>query len=303
VGDGLLNGIPGWGNGEFEYYTANPENAATDGEGNLVITARELDTATSGLRCWYGPCEYTSARLITWDRAEFKFGRVEARLRLPYGQGLWPAFWMLGADLADVGWPQSGEIDIMESVGFEPTTIHATVHGPGYSGGEGIGAGYDLPQGTVSEEFHVYAIEWTPDQIRWLVDEVNSFTAAADDIPAGTKWVYNHPFFLILNVAVGGNWPGAPDETTAFPQTMHVDYVRVYGAPDTAERFEHTFSDDVSGWKQITIPLAELVRSADQPIGAPDDGLGLIEVWGYGLKLPAGRSGRFYLDRMRLETP
>jgi beta-glucanase (GH16 family) len=303
VGDGLLNGIPGWGNGEFEYYTASPENAATDGEGNLLITARDVDSSTSDLRCWYGPCEYTSARLITWGRAEFEFGRVEARLRLPYGQGLWAAFWMLGTDMAEAGWPAAGEIDIVENVGFEPATVHGTVHGPGYSGGEGIGASYDLPDGNVHDDFHIYAIEWTRDQIHWFVDDVNTFTATADDIPAGTEWVYNHPFFIILNVAVGGNWPGPPDETTTFPQTMHVDYVRVYGAADTAERFEATFTDDAAGWRQITVPFSELSRSAAQPDGAPDDGLGLSEVWGYGLRLPAGSSGSFTMDKMRFEVP
>jgi len=303
VGDGLLNGIPGWGNGEFEYYTASPENAATDGQSNLLITARDVGTATSGTRCWYGPCEYTSARLITWGRAEFEFGRLDARLKLPQGQGLWSAFWMLGADLAEVGWPQSGEIDIMENVGREPGQVHGTVHGPGYSGSDGIGAGFDLPAGTASEGFHVYAVEWTPDQIRWSVDDVNTFTATVDDIPTGTEWVYDHPFFVILNVAVGGNWPGPPDETTAFPQTMHVDYVRAYGAPDTAERFEYTFPDDVAGWRQITIPFSELSRSAVQRDGAPDDGLGLSEIWGYSWRLQAGNSGSSYLDKLRLEAP
>jgi beta-glucanase (GH16 family) len=299
VGDGRLQGIPGWGNGELEYYTASPENAATDGEGNLVITARELDPETSNLRCWYGPCEYTSARLITWGRAEFAFGRVEARLKLPRGQGLWPAFWMLGTDLAKVGWPQSGEIDIMENVGREPATVHGTIHGPGYSGGSGVGAGHDLPDGNVSDDFHVYAIEWTPDQIRWFVDGENHFTATPDSIPSGTEWVYNHPFFLILNLAVGGNWPGPPDEATTFPQTMHVDYVRVYGAPNTSERFGYAFADDFVGWKQITIRFDALTRSANQPDGAPDDGLTLTEVWGYGFGLPAGSGGSFYIDQLR----
>jgi len=303
VGDGLLNGIPGWGNGEFEYYTASPENAATDGQGNLVITAREVNTAISNLRCWYGPCAYTSARLTTWGRAEFEFGRVEARLKLPRGQGTWSAFWMLGTDLDRVGWPQSGEIDIVENVGREPATVHGTIHGPGYSGGQGIGAGYDLPAGAVSDDFHVYAVEWTSDQIRWFVDDFNYFTVTAGDVPAGTEWVYNHPFFIILNLAVGGNWPGLPDATTTFPQTMHVDYVRVYGASNASERFEYAFADDFTGWKQIRLPFADFVRSATQPAGAPDDDLTLTEIWGYGLVLSPGSSGSLYLDRMRFETP
>lgn len=302
VGDGMMNGIPGWGNGELEYYTDSPENAATDGQGNLVIAAKRLDPVGSNLMCWYGPCEYTSARLITWGRAEFAFGRVEARIKLPFGQGLWSAFWMLGTNLDQAGWPQGGEIDIMENVGREPATVHGTIHGPGYSGGGAVGKGYDLPTGSVSDDFHVYAIEWTPDRIRWFVDEVNFFTATPDSIPAGTEWVYNHPFFLILNLAVGGNWPGDPDETTTFPQEMLVDYVRVYGAVDSSERFEYTFLDDSAGWRHIVVPFSAFVRSTNQPEGAPDDGLDLGEIWGYGLSLPSAGSGSFYLDQIRLET-
>ena len=300
VGDGLLNGIPGWGNGELEYYTDSQENMAMDGEGNLVITARKIDPGSSDLWCWYGQCEYTSARLITWGRAEFAFGRVEARLKLPSGQGMWPAFWMLGTDLAEVGWPQSGEIDIMENVGREPAIVHGTIHGPGYAGGNGIGAEYE-PSSPVADDFHVYAIEWMPDQIRWLVDGVIYASVTADDIPAGADWVYNHPFFLILNLAVGGNWPGAPDETTVFPQTLLVDYVRVYGAPNSSERFEFSFEDVFTGWQPINVPFSNLTRSAEQPAGAPDDGLDLAEVWGYGYRFPAGTSGSFYLDRVRFE--
>lgn len=298
IGDGFLNGIPGWGNGELEYYTDNPENVATDGEGNLVITAVQLDPATSDLQCWYGACEYTSARLITWGNVEFEYGRVEARLKLPFGQGMWPAFWMLGTDLAEVSWPQSGEIDIMENIGREPSTTHGTIHGPGYSGGEGIGAPYELAEGTVADDFHVYAIEWTPDQIRWFVDDEEFLTLTPDDIPAGSEWVYNHPFFIIMNVAVGGNWPGLPDETTTFPQTMHVDYVRVYGAPDTAERFSVTFTDDTAGWQQITLPFADFVRSADQPAGASEEGLNLQDIWGYTFRLPANN---YYMDKLSFE--
>jgi len=138
IADGFLNGLTGWGNGEFEYYTDSPTNASTDGEGNLVITVAE---STDNLPCWYGPCDYTSARLITWDRLEFQYGRIEARIKIPFGQGLWPAFWMLGTDLEEVGWPQSGEIDIVENIGREPATAYGTIHGPGYSGGQSIGNG------------------------------------------------------------------------------------------------------------------------------------------------------------------
>lgn len=302
IGDGMLNGILGWGNGEFEYYTDEPENAATDGEGNLVITAKEIDSDASNLRCWYGPCQYTSARLITWGSAEFAYGRVEARLKLPYGQGIWPAFWMLGIDLDEVGWPQSGETDIMENIGSEPATIHGTIHGPGYSGGEGIGAGIDLLEGNYADDFHVFAIEWQPNQIRWLMDDNEYLNLTPDDIPAGTEWVYNHPFFIILNLAIGGNWPGSPDETTVFPQMMMVDYVRVFGTANTSERFEYSFVDDFEGWQQIVIPFEAFERSSNQPAGAPDDGLDLSEIWGYSLSVTADADGMFYLDKFRRES-
>ena len=301
IGDGLLNGNPGWGNGEFEYYTDQPENASTDGQGNLVITALEVDPQVSNLMCWYGSCKYTSARLITWGSMEFAFGRVEARLKLPYGQGLWPAFWMLGADLSEVGWPQSGEIDIMENIGSEPSTIHGTIHGPGYSGGSGIGESYDLSDANFSDGFHIFAIQWTPDEISWYVDGENFLTLTPESIPPGAQWVYNHPFFIILNLAVGGNWPGAPDETTTFPQTLMVDYVRVFGAPNNSERFTYSFVDDFTGWQQIVIPLETFIRSQDQPEGAPNDGLDLGKIWGYDFILP-NLGGSFYFDKFRLET-
>ncbi|MFL7793665.1 MAG: family 16 glycosylhydrolase, partial [Anaerolineae bacterium] len=299
IGDGTINANPGWGNSELEYYTDSVENAATDGQGNLVITAKESDDS---LTCYYGPCEYTSARLISWHKAEFAHGRIEARLQVPFGQGLWPAFWALGTDIGEVGWPQSGELDIMEHIGREPTWVYGTIHGPGYSGGAGVGAGYENPDGEAfSDDFHVYAVEWEPDEIRWYVDDVQFFSATPDD--ASGEWVFNHPFFIILNVAVGGNWPGYPDETTVFPQTMHVDYVRVYQGPDTAERFEATFTDSFSGWQQVVIPFTSFTRSADQPPGARDDGLTLSEVWGYGFELPEGgtTSGAMRLDQVRLE--
>ena len=310
TGDGTLNGIPGWGNGELEYYTNNPENVAMDGAGNLVITATKVNTETSDLLCWYGPCEYTSARLLTANRFEVEYGRVEARIQVPYGNGLWPAFWMLGNNIGEVGWPQSGELDIMENIGREPNIVHGTIHGPGYSGCCGVGGGYTLPSGNLSDEFHVFAVEWSPEEIRWFMDDINYFTATIDDIPDGTEWVFDHPFFILLNVAVGGNWPGSPDDTTVFPQTMHVDYVRVYQAADTAERFEYTFADNFSGWQKITIPFDVFTRSANQPAGAPDDGLTLTSVMGYGFAFPEGafpegafpEANTFMLDYVRLET-
>jgi beta-glucanase (GH16 family) len=240
VGDGSDRGIPGWGNRELEYYTDSTENAAMDGAGNLVITAMAVDAGTNKLRCYYGACQYTSARLITGDNVEVTYGRVEARIRVPPGQGLWAAFWMLGSDLAEVGWPQSGEIDILEHIGKEPATVHGTVHGPGYSGENGIGQSYDLPEDQVfTDDFHVFAIEWEAQEIRWYVDGHHFNTVASGDLRPGANWVFDHPFFIILNVAVGGYWPGNPDESTIFPQSMYVDYVRVYQAAETAESLGH----------------------------------------------------------------
>jgi beta-glucanase (GH16 family) len=217
----------GWGNQERQYYTARAENVSLDGGGRLVITAR-AEPAGSALGCWYGGCRYTSARLKTQGKFEPTHGRVEARIRVPRGQGIWPAFWMLGADIDRVGWPQCGEIDVMENIGREPTVVHGTVHGPGYSGGSGIGVAYTLGSATFAEDYHVFAVEWMPGEIRWLVDGREYGRVTPTNLPAGATWVFDHPFFLLLNVAVGGLWPGDPDATTTFPQQMLVDYVRVY---------------------------------------------------------------------------
>ncbi|MCK1821517.1 family 16 glycosylhydrolase [Streptomyces sp. XM83C] len=221
----LETGGGGFGNHELEYYTNRPDNVSLDGAGHLVITARK-NTDTS-LTCWYGPCQYTSARLNTARTFTQKYGRIEARIKVPRGQGMWPAFWMLGDDLGSAGWPASGEIDIMENVGYEPGTVHGTLHGPGYSGGGGIGAAYTLPDGKAfADDFHVFAVDWSPSAISWSVDGRTYQTRTPADV-GGNKWVYDHPFFLLLNLAVGGDWPGSPDANTAFPQTMTVDYVRV----------------------------------------------------------------------------
>ncbi len=220
----LETGGWGWGNSELQYYTDSTLNAVHDGR-NLVITA--LEQRPPGLRCWYGPCRYTSARLNTRGKFEQRYGRFEARIKLPRGQGLWPAFWMLGNNFGAVRWPLCGEIDIMEQIGREPRTIHGTIHGPGYSGGEGIGKAYTLPT-DFAQAFHVFALEWEPEALRWYVDGVLYQTRTPADLPEGTRWVFDRPFFLILNLAVGGGWPGAPDATTRFPARMLVDYVRVY---------------------------------------------------------------------------
>jgi beta-glucanase (GH16 family) len=220
-------GGDGWGNQEREYYTAGAENASLDGGGRLVITAR-AEPPDSPYRCWYGTCRYTSARLKTKGKFEQTFGRFEARMRIPRGQGIWPAFWMLGADIDQVGWPRCGEIDVMENVGREPAIVHGTIHGPGYSGGSGIGGAYTLATGSFADDYHVFAVEWTPGQIRWLVDgnEYRRITPAG--LPPGTTWVFDRTFFMLMNIAVGGTWPGDPDASTVLPQQMLVDYVRVY---------------------------------------------------------------------------
>ncbi|MER3444354.1 MAG: hydrolase [Armatimonadota bacterium] len=220
----------GWGNGnsELQYYTESTLNAVHDGR-NLAITA--LEQRRPGLRCWYGPCRYTSARLNTRGKFEQRYGRFEARIKLPRGQGLWPAFWLLGNNIGTVSWPLCGEIDVMENIGREPRTVHGTLHGPGYSGGAGIGKPYTLPA-DFADAFHVFALEWEPQELRWYVDGVHYQTRTPADLPEGARWVFDRPFFLILNLAVGGAWPGMPDATTRFPQRMLVDYVRVYERTD-----------------------------------------------------------------------
>ena len=215
----------GWGNDELEYYTDSIENVSHNGDGQLMITAMK-GQPESDETCWYGQCAFTSARCTTANKVAFTHGRVEARIKIPRGQGIWPAFWMLGSNFSDIGWPSSGEIDIMENVGYEPTTVHGTVHGPGYSGASGIGNSF-ASDSEFADDFHVYAIDWDPKVIRWYVDGKLYGIVSVNDI-RNREWVFDHDFFLIMNVAVGGSWPGFPDETTEFPQEMRVDYVRVY---------------------------------------------------------------------------
>jgi beta-glucanase (GH16 family) len=213
----------GWGNHELEYYTNRLQNAQIQ-NGSLVMTAlEETYTGADGVTR-----NYTSARLKTEGEFAQAYGRFEAHIKIPYGQGLWPAFWMLGNNIGTVSWPRSGEVDIMENIGKEPSTIHGTIHGPGYSGANGIGSPYSLASGKFSDDYHLFAVEWQPNVIRFYVDNQLYATRTPADLPAGTTWVYDHPFFIILNVAVGGSWPGNPDNTTVFPETMLVDYVRVY---------------------------------------------------------------------------
>ncbi|WP_433792621.1 family 16 glycosylhydrolase [Actinoplanes sp. CA-252034] len=213
----------GFGNSELQYYTNSTNNVRQDGQGHLAITARKENP--SNLQCWYGTCQYTSGRILTSGKFTQRYGRFEASIKVPKGQGIWPAFWMLGDNLGSVGWPQSGEIDIMENVGKEPNKLYGTVHGPGYSGGSAIGGNRTL-SAPLGDAFHSYAVEWSPNLIVWYLDGSEYFRVTPASL-GGRQWVFDHPFFLILNVAVGGNWPGSPDASTSFPQTMLVDWVRV----------------------------------------------------------------------------
>ena len=214
-------GAGGWGNNELQYYTSRTNNVRIE-NGRLVIEARQEN---------YEGSSYTSARIKTQGKAAWLYGRFEARIQIPRGQGMWPAFWMLGTNITSVGWPNCGEIDIMENIGREPDTVHGTVHGPGYSGGGGIGGADALPGGAAfADDFHVFAVEWVTNRITWFVDGQEYFRVTPTNLPAGAPWVFTQPQFLLLNVAVGGNWPGYPDATTTFPQRMLVDYVRVYAA-------------------------------------------------------------------------
>jgi len=223
TGTGCPNNC-GWGNNELETYTSRAANSDQEG-GFLVIKAlKETFTGADNITR-----NFTSARLLTRNKFSQAFGRFEARIKIPFGQGLWPAFWMLGDNIGTAGWPTCGEVDIMENIGKEPSIVHGTFHGPGYSGGSGVSAAYMLPNGQkFSDDFHTFAVEWEPNVVRFYVDGLLYKTRTPADLPAGTSWVFDHPFFIILNVAVGGGWPGNPDATTVFPQQMRVDYVRVY---------------------------------------------------------------------------
>lgn len=226
-------GGDGWGNQELQYYTNSSDNAALDGAGNLAIMVRR--TASQSRNRRFGGCPYTSARLITRDRVAFSYGLVQARIRLPEGRGMWPAFWMLGQDIDQVGWPQCGEIDVMENFGKDPTTVRGTVHGPGYAGADGITAAHDAGV-RLADDFHLYSVHWQPERIRWYLDDQLYSTVTPDDLQ-GKPWVFDHNFFLLLNVAVGGTFSVSPDPSATFPQTMLVDYIRVYASsPDRRSR-------------------------------------------------------------------
>ncbi len=232
------NGVNGWGNQESQFYTDRPENISLDGQGNMVITARREP---------FQGFNFTSARINTRGNFDQQFGRFEARIQMPGGRGVWPAFWMLGANIEiepdddpnTVIWPFPGEIDITEQRGQEPFRTHGSMHGPGYSAGQALTSSFDLDNDRFDEGFHEYAIEWRPEQVEFFIDGVRFNTISREDVPAGGDWVFDdvdadgnegtgQPFFILLNVAVEGTFVGDTTPTTAFPQEMIVDYVRVY---------------------------------------------------------------------------
>ncbi len=216
-------GGTGWGNNELEYYTDGMQNAVVQG-GNLVVTATK--DGASQYSCSYGTCQYTSARLLTEGLFSQQYGRFEARAQMPTGKGLWPAIWALGSNIATVNWPACGEIDFMETIGTDIHNNHGSLHMPNGYGPSGM---YTLPNGaSYADAFHTFAIEWEPGTIRFYVDDQLYETQNRTSVPGGDTWEFEHPFFLLINVAVGGQWPGSPDATTVFPQTLKVDYVRVY---------------------------------------------------------------------------
>ncbi len=222
-GDGCP-GNCGWGNNEKEYYTSDAANIAQNGVGQLAITAR---VATDSLSCYYGKCRYKSAKITTRDKMFADQGRIEARIKLASGQGLWPAFWMLGKNIGAVGWPTCGELDIMENHGSDVTSMSSAVHGPGYSGNTPLVHANHFASGGVTD-FHLYAVEWDSVSIRFFVDDVRHFLVPRGSVQQYGKWVFDQQFFVILNLAVGGNFDHDPQSDAIFPGTMLVDYVRVY---------------------------------------------------------------------------
>lgn len=210
-------GNNGWGNSELQYYTSRPDNIKLDGSGKLVITAKSES---------YGGAGFTSARIKTKGLFAQAYGRFEARIKTPTGPGIWPAFWMLGANIDTKPWPQCGEIDIMEQRGQQPSVTHGTLHGPGYSGGNSIGKAYALTNGRFDNDYYIYAVEWGEEYIDFFVNNFLYQRLTPENVTG--EWVYNQPFYLLLNVAVGGNFVGFPTSGTPFPQSMYIDYVKVY---------------------------------------------------------------------------
>ena len=225
IGDGCARGICGWGNNEKEYYSDAPANAALNGHGQLMIVAR---IAPAGTTCYYGECRYRSAKITTLGKMLTTSGRVEARIRLAAGQGLWPAFWMLGCITPDMHWPDCGEIDIMENKGSQLSTTSSALHGPGYSGETPFAHSHKLPRGKLADDFHTFAVEWDSTQVRWFVDDNQHYAVTRNAVLRYGRSVLGQPLYVILNLAVGGHFDGDPASDAIFPATMLVDYVRVY---------------------------------------------------------------------------
>ena len=225
IGDGCDDGNCGWGNNEKEYYTNAPENISLNGEGQLMIVAR---SAPAGLTCYYGPCRYTSAKVTTRGKVLVAPGRVEARIKLPAGQGLWPAFWMLGHTHPATPWPACGEIDIMENKGSQPSTTSSAVHGPGYSGATPFAHAQSLTAGSFSAAFHTFAVEWDSAHVRFYIDDVAHYGITRSALERYGRSILDQPFYLIMNLAVGGHFDDDPQSDAILPATMLIDYVRAY---------------------------------------------------------------------------
>ena len=251
----------GGGNNELQYYTDQPENAQIVGGVLHIIGRQETFTGPDGTR------QYTSARLRTLNKGDWTYGRIEASLKLPFGQGMWPAFWMLPTDNVYGGWPQSGEIDVMENVGFEPDVVHGTIHyGDPWPNNSNSGGSRAVPGASTS--FHTYAVEWEQNEIRWYVDGVHYLTRTPADVNPH-PWRFDQRFHVLLNLAIGGNWPGPPDGSTTFPQHYEIDWVRVYQGIDS---FGITGDDSVfegdAGKVYSTADVAGATYSWSVPPGA-----------------------------------
>lgn len=223
----------GFGNQELQYYNSDTSNTYQDGQGHLVIEARR---ESGGRTCWYGTCQWTSGRIHTAGKFTQLYGHIEARIQVPKGTGLWPAFWMLGGGT----WPDGGEIDIMENVGRDPNTVYGTIHGPGYSGGNAVGGTRNIGR-PVGDAFHIFAIDWSPSLIVWTLDGAEYFRATPASV-RGNPWVFDHPFFIILNLAVGGTFPGSPTGSTPSVNRMLIDYVHVSTTSDPPSALRGTES-------------------------------------------------------------
>ncbi|WP_433220664.1 ricin-type beta-trefoil lectin domain protein [Dactylosporangium sp. CS-047395] len=242
----------GFGNSELEYYNSGTSNVYQNGQGQLVIEARR---ESGGRTCWYGTCQWTSGRIQTSGKFTQQYGHIEARIQVPKGNGLWPAFWMLGGG----NWPADGEIDIMENVGRDPNTVYGTIHGPGYSGGNAVGGTRNIGQ-PLGNAFHNFAVDWSPNLIIWTIDGSEYFRATPSST-RGNPWVYNHGFFIIMNLAVGGNFPGSPDGSTPSVNRMLVDYLHVSTSTTTPPPTGNALRGNESG-RCIDVPSANPVDGA-----------------------------------------